>query len=145
MYLWGEALMHAAYLRNRTTTQNTHNSTPYEHAANTKPNLAELAWFDYIVHCLYLKVSILTPSHSFLHGQHLPAFHSAWSSRPPFHHNNRQEPQGDEGKVVCTNYWVIDVCCYHYVFWYLIFSVYTCLIYGQPWCYPLGHYGDEHL
>ncbi|KAJ3473669.1 hypothetical protein NLI96_g12886 [Meripilus lineatus] len=40
--LWGEALMHATFLRNRTTTRSTPGSTPFEKATGNKPNLASV-------------------------------------------------------------------------------------------------------
>ncbi|KAF9799647.1 hypothetical protein IEO21_10534 [Rhodonia placenta] len=43
--LWGEAIMHAAWLRNRTTTRNTPGSTPHECATGCKPDLAVLPRF----------------------------------------------------------------------------------------------------
>ena len=44
-FLWGEALMHATYLRNRTTTHNTPKSTPFEKATGNKPDLSFLPRF----------------------------------------------------------------------------------------------------
>ncbi|KAF9799838.1 hypothetical protein IEO21_10490 [Rhodonia placenta] len=43
--LWGEAVMHAVWLRNRTTTRNTPGSTPHERAAGMKPDLRSLPRF----------------------------------------------------------------------------------------------------
>jgi hypothetical protein len=43
--LWGEATMHAVWLRNRTTTKNTPGSTPYEKATGRKPDLSALLVF----------------------------------------------------------------------------------------------------
>lgn len=40
--LWGEAIMHSTWLRNRTTTVNTHGSTPHEKATGNKPDLSDL-------------------------------------------------------------------------------------------------------
>ena len=44
-FLWGEALMHATFLRNRTTTRNTPASTPLEKATGIKPDLSFLPRF----------------------------------------------------------------------------------------------------
>ena len=44
-FLWGEALMHITYLRNRTTTRNTPGSTPFEKATGSKPDLSSLPRF----------------------------------------------------------------------------------------------------
>lgn len=44
-FLWVEAVKHAAYLRNRTTTKNTIGSTPHERATGEKPNLAKIPRF----------------------------------------------------------------------------------------------------
>ena len=43
--LWVEAVRHAAYVRNRTTTKNTPGTTPYERATGEKPNLAKMPRF----------------------------------------------------------------------------------------------------
>jgi transposase InsO family protein len=41
-FLWMEALNHAVWVRNRTTTARTEGSTPHEQATGIKPNLADL-------------------------------------------------------------------------------------------------------
>ena len=43
--LWGEAVMHAVYLKNRTSTRALENETPYEMLTGKKPNLANLHEF----------------------------------------------------------------------------------------------------
>lgn len=43
--LWGYVMKHWMWLRNRTTTINTPNSTPYERATHKKPNLSNLRRF----------------------------------------------------------------------------------------------------
>lgn len=44
-FVWGEAVSHAVWLRNRTTTRNTPGTTPHELATGVKPNLAGLPRF----------------------------------------------------------------------------------------------------
>ncbi len=44
-FLWGEAILHAAWLRNRTTSKNTPGSTPHERGTGQKPNLSNLPCF----------------------------------------------------------------------------------------------------
>jgi transposase InsO family protein len=41
-FLWGEAVKHAVYLKNRTATRALANKTPYEMAMGVKPNLSDL-------------------------------------------------------------------------------------------------------
>jgi hypothetical protein len=41
-YLWGEAIMHATWLKNRTATRTLDNKTPYEMLFKDKPNLENL-------------------------------------------------------------------------------------------------------
>jgi hypothetical protein len=41
-YLWGEAIMHATWLKNRTATHTLDNKTPYEMLFKDKPNLENL-------------------------------------------------------------------------------------------------------
>ncbi|KAI0070301.1 hypothetical protein K474DRAFT_1608968 [Panus rudis PR-1116 ss-1] len=53
--------MHAVWLRNRTTTVNTPNSTPYERATGQKPNLASLPRFGAIAWVLQSADSKLAP------------------------------------------------------------------------------------
>jgi hypothetical protein len=43
--LWGEAVVHAVYLKNRTSTRSFENKTPYEMLTGKKPNLAGLHKF----------------------------------------------------------------------------------------------------
>jgi hypothetical protein len=44
-YLWGEAVKHAVYLKNRTPTKALDGKTPYKAYFGTKPNLAGLHEF----------------------------------------------------------------------------------------------------
>ena len=44
-FLWGEAILHAAWLRNRTSSKNTPGTTPHELATGEKLNLADLPRF----------------------------------------------------------------------------------------------------
>ena len=44
-FLWGEAVKHAVYLKNRTSTKALDGSTPFEIFYGTKPNLAGLPEF----------------------------------------------------------------------------------------------------
>jgi hypothetical protein len=41
-FLWAEAVVHAVYLKNRTSTRVLENKTPYEALHGKKPNLANL-------------------------------------------------------------------------------------------------------
>jgi hypothetical protein len=43
--LWGEAVMHAVYLKNRTSTHTLNGKTPYEMLTGNQPNLANLHEF----------------------------------------------------------------------------------------------------
>ena len=43
--LWGEALMHAVWLKNRTATRALPNTTPYEQSTGRKPDLSALREF----------------------------------------------------------------------------------------------------
>jgi hypothetical protein len=43
--LWGEAVMHAVYLKNRTSTRTLKNKTPFEMLTGKKPNIANLCEF----------------------------------------------------------------------------------------------------
>jgi hypothetical protein len=52
MTLWCEAIHHAVWLRNRTTTVNTPGSTPHEQATGEKPNLANLRLFGEVAYVL---------------------------------------------------------------------------------------------
>ncbi|CDO74006.1 hypothetical protein BN946_scf185043.g55 [Trametes cinnabarina] len=44
-FLWGEAILHSAWLRNRTTSKNTPGTTPHELATGEKPDLSNLPRF----------------------------------------------------------------------------------------------------
>ena len=44
-FLWGEAMKHAVYLKNRTSTKALNGMTPYEAFYGTKPNIAGLHGF----------------------------------------------------------------------------------------------------
>ncbi|KAL7278122.1 hypothetical protein ACG7TL_008093 [Trametes sanguinea] len=44
-FLWGEAILHSAWLRNRTTSKNTPGTTPHELATGEKPDLSNLLRF----------------------------------------------------------------------------------------------------
>jgi hypothetical protein len=41
-FLWGEALAHAVFVKNRTWTRSLENATPLEALTGAKPNLANL-------------------------------------------------------------------------------------------------------
>jgi hypothetical protein len=43
--LWGEAVMHAVYLKNRTSTRTLEGKTPFEMLTGKKPNIANLHEF----------------------------------------------------------------------------------------------------
>ena len=60
-FLWAEAVKHAAYLRNRTTTKTTLGSTPHERATKTKPNLGRIPRFGQEVLVLIDAASKLDP------------------------------------------------------------------------------------
>ena len=61
-FLWAEAVKHAAYLRNRTTTKTTLGSTPHERATKTKPNLGRIPRFGQEVLVLIDAASKLDPT-----------------------------------------------------------------------------------
>jgi hypothetical protein len=42
--LWGEAVMHAVYLKNCTSTRTLKNKTPFEMLTGKKPNIANLCF-----------------------------------------------------------------------------------------------------
>ena len=44
-FLWGEVVMHAVYLKNRTSTKSLNGKTPFEAFHGLKPNLSGLPEF----------------------------------------------------------------------------------------------------
>ena len=60
-FLWGEAILYPAWLRNRTTSKNTPGSTPHERGTGQKPNLGNVPCFGATCWVLQEKVGKLDP------------------------------------------------------------------------------------